>query len=259
MRFLPCFVLAALTAVVIRAEIPPLLDDAWIKYVGDIDYWAYTETVRALDEKGQVTRETATRYDPSKPYAEQFTVLSHTGKQSIEVMQKWARQRGIDRGNKLERPGGVESDALPRVVLMGSRALADLEHATVVEENEQSITYLIPLHPEDGKASMVEKFETRVRVSKTLRAFERVDISLSKPVRVKVVAKINKIALSIDFATIDPAFGPAATIFKDHATISAFFKKREGGHESVRSDFKRVKPYRERFSVEIGPSRTIDF
>ena len=38
-----------------------------------------------------------------------------------------------------------------------------------------------------------------------------------------------------------------------------FFKKREGGHEMVRSDFKRVTPYRDRFGVKVGPMRTIDF
>jgi hypothetical protein len=259
MRFLPSLVLALTVPASLLAEIPPLLDTAWTKYVEDIDHWAYTETTRALDAKGQATRETVTRYDPSKPYAEQFTVLSHRGKIPIEQMQKWAHERGINRGKKLEREGGVEHDAQPRIILNGSPAIADLENATVVAEEEQSVTYSIPLRPETGKASMIERFETHVRVSKTLRAFDHVDIRLPKPTRIKVVAKMHSLALSINFASVDPQFAPAATVFKDHAVISAFFKKREGGHESVRSDFKRVKPYRERFSVEIGPSRTIDF
>lgn len=70
---------------------------------------------------------------------------------------------------------------------------------------------------------------------------------------------MHELTPSIDFAGVDPQFAPAATVFNDHVVASSFFKKRNGGHESVPSDFKRVKPYRDRFGVEIGPSRTIDF
>jgi len=259
MRFLIRLTLVLSASGALHAGIPPLLDEAWTKYVQDIDHWAYTETTRALDSKGQITRETTTRYDPSKPYAEQFTVLSHKGKIPLEQMQKWANQRGINRGKGLEREGGVEHDAQPRINLNGTPAIADLEHATIVAEDEQSVTYAIPLRPEIGKASIVEKFETHVRVSKALQAFDHVDIRLAKPTRAKVIAKIHAITLSIDFASVDAQFAPTATVFKDHIVVSAFFKKRQGGHESLRSDFKRVKPYRDRFSVEIGPSRTIDF
>ena len=259
MRFPSGLALMLAATAALHAEIPPLLDDAWTKYVEDIDHWAYTETTRAFDAKGKITRETTTRYDPSKPYAEQFAVLSHTGKTPLEQMEKWAHQRGIDRGKNLEREGGVENDAQPRIMLNGAPALADLENAAVIEENEHSITYVIPLRAEGGKASMIEKFETRVRVSKQQRAFDRVEIGLSKPTRMKVIAKVHALTLTIDFATVDPQFAPVATVSKDHVVATAFFRKREGGHESVRTDFKRVKPYRDRFSVEIGPSRTIDF
>jgi hypothetical protein len=76
---------------------------------------------------------------------------------------------------------------------------------------------------------------------------------------VKLGAKVNELTLSIEFTTVDTHFAPTATVLKDHVAASAFFRRREGGHETVRRDFKRVKPYRDRFSVEIGPSRTIDF
>jgi hypothetical protein len=259
MRVLPCLILALTTVVALRAAIPPLLDDAWTKYVEDIDRWAYTETTRALDAKGQATRETVTRHDPSKPYAEQFTVLSHTGKVPIEQMQKWARLRGENRSKRIERPGGVENDDQPRIVLNGAPAIADLENARVVDENEHRVTYAIPLRPEGSKASMIEKFETRVRVSKQRRGFEHVAIRLPKSMRMKVVAKVHEFTFTIDFTIVDPQFAPVAMVSKDRVVASAFFRKREGGHEAVRSDFKRVKPYRDRFSVEIGPSRTIDF
>ncbi len=37
----------AFTGAVLRAEIPALLDEAWMTYVKEIDHWAYTETTRA--------------------------------------------------------------------------------------------------------------------------------------------------------------------------------------------------------------------
>jgi hypothetical protein len=258
MRFLFGIALA-FSVVALRAEIHPLLDEAWTQYVADIDHWAYTETTRALDAKGRVTRETATRYDPSKAYPEQFTVLSHTGKTPLAQMETWARQRGLNRGKSLERPGGVEHDAKPRIILNGSPLLADLEHATVVADTSETVTFEIPLRAEAGKGSSAEKFRTRVRVSKTHRAFEHVSMQLPAPMRISPMVKLRESEISIDFTSVDPKFSPTPTLFKDRLLVSAFFIKREGGHESVRSDFKRVKPYRDRFRVEIGPSRTIDF
>lgn len=258
MRF--CFGLVlAFFAGVLRAEIPALLDAAWTNYVKDIDHWAYTETTHAFDATGKQTRETVTRYDPSQPYADQFTILSHNGKPPTDEQVKQARQRGIARGERLERPGGQEYDTQPRVILNGAPALADLEHATVVEETAQSVTYAVPMRRENSNGFPVEKFLTHVRVNKTEGAFEHVTIRLAAPVRMKVIAKMNEADFSIDFAAVDPRFSRAGTLFKDHLAISVFFRKREGGHESARGDFKRVTPYRDRFGVKAGPMRTIDF
>jgi hypothetical protein len=258
MRFL--FGLAlAFSAAGLRAGIPPLLDAAWTNYVKDIDHWAYTETTHALDATGKQTRETVTRHDPSQPYAAQFTVLSHNGKPPTGEQVKQARQRGIARGERLERPGGQENDAQPRVILNGSPALADLEHATVVEETTQSVTYAVPMRAESSNGFPVEKFSTLVRVNKTEQAFEQVVLRLAAPVRMKVIAKMNQADFSIDFTAVDPKFSRVGTRFKDHTAISVFFRKREGGHESARGDFKRVTPYRDRFGVKIGPLRTVEF
>lgn len=259
MRLLAGSILALMASAAIQAEGPSLLDEAWMNYVQDIDHWAYTETTRAVDEKGRVSRETVTRYDPSKPYAEQFSILSHTGKVPIAKMQKWARQRGIDRGEKLERPGGVEHEAKPRIMINGRPMLADLEHAAISEETEQSITYLVALQAEGRKSPTEEHFRTFVTVSKSARAFERVLIQLPEPQQISLLVKLRKAGLSIDFATVDPRYTPTVTNLEDNIEMSAFLRKRSGGHQTRRSDFKRVKPYRERFGVNVGPAKVIEF
>jgi hypothetical protein len=257
MRF--AFLALALFAAALRAEIPPLLDAAWLSYVKDLDHWAYTETTRAFDATGKPTRETVTRYDPSLPYPEQFTILSHNGQPPTTEQVKQARERGIARGKRLERPGGQDNDAQPRVFLNGSPTLADHEHATVVEDTAESVTFAVPMRAEHGGGFPVDKFVTHVRVNKTERAFEHVAIQLSAPVRMKLIAKMHRADFTIDFTTVDPAFSRAATRATDHTAISVLFRKREGGHESVRTDFNRVTPYRDRFGVKVGPLRTIDF
>jgi len=249
----------AFSTTALRAGIPPLLDESWTTYVKEFDHWAYTETTRAFDATGKQTRETVTRYDPSLPYAEQFTILSHNGKPPTPEQVKQSRQRGIFRGERLEKPGGLENDTQPRLILHGSPALADLEHATVVEETTQSVTYAVPMRAEGRNGFPVEKFVTHVRVSKTERTFEHVEIHLAEAVRMKLIAKMHQADFSIDFTAVDPRFTRAATLMKDHAVVSVFFRKQEGGHESARDDFKRVTPYRDRFGVKIGPMRTIDF
>jgi hypothetical protein len=258
MRF-PFGLAVAIFASTLRAGLPPLLDEAWTNYVKDIDHWSYTETTRASDATGKQTRATVTRYDPSRPYAEQFTILSHNGNPPTEAQVKGARQRGIDRGERLERLGGEENDAQPRIILNGAPALAELEHATVVEETAQSITYAVPMRAESKKGFPVEKFSTLVRVNKAERAFEHVAIRLAAPVRMAVIAKMHQADFSIAFTTVDPKFSRVATVAKNHAAISVLFRKRESGHESVRGEFKRVTPYRDRFGVKIGALRTIDF
>ena len=52
-----------------------LLEDALARIAADSERWAYTETSLANDTKGKSKGEKVVRYDPSKPYDEQYTLL----------------------------------------------------------------------------------------------------------------------------------------------------------------------------------------
>ena len=60
-----------------------LLKDAMKGSAQDTEHWAYTETTRIQDKKGKKFEETIVRFDPSKPYAEQYTPLKIDGKPEL--------------------------------------------------------------------------------------------------------------------------------------------------------------------------------
>ena len=59
-----------------------LLNDVLQKVANDYRRWAYTEHRIVRDEKGRVKSDVVLRYDPSKPYAEQWVPLKLEGKAS---------------------------------------------------------------------------------------------------------------------------------------------------------------------------------
>jgi len=53
MRFLLFTISMTLAALTGRAEVPTLLDDALRKTLGDVDRWAFTQTMVEYDGKGK--------------------------------------------------------------------------------------------------------------------------------------------------------------------------------------------------------------
>src|ERR1043165_9012409 len=61
-----------------------MLNDVLHKTAGDFHRWAYTEHRIMRDEKGRMKADVLIRFDPSKPYAEQWTPLKIDGKEPSE-------------------------------------------------------------------------------------------------------------------------------------------------------------------------------
>jgi hypothetical protein len=241
--------------------VPPPLQDALQKLPLDFDHWAYTETRRITDTKGHV-KETVMRFDPSKPYAEQFTPLKIDGQPPTKHQLEQARKHGEERGKRLEREEaeGKRGTADPRLSLNGANVGVDLEHATLLPNPPAGgLVYEIPLK-NDGKATVpVEKFQLLVRLNAESHAVENVAFKLREPFRVKLIANIKSGEANIDFTRVDPKYNTIPTAMSGDATASIFFFSFGGKYESKRTDFQRVKPYSEKFGVQIGPLKTIDF
>jgi hypothetical protein len=256
--FALCIVTAAES---VRAAAPALLLTALKKTGDDADHWAYTETSSMRDDKGKTGGETVVRFDPSKPYPEQYTPLKIEGKPPTAKQLKEYRQRGEKRGEALERdaPPADSAGEPESINLNGAKGVVDLENARVVTEAGGSITYEVPLKADAKHSLPVEKFRLTIRVNQARQELENASVTLLAPWRVKLIAKINQGELSVDFATIDPKFPPVLSTLAGNLAASIFFIKEGGTFEQKRTDQQHVKPFHERFDVKIGPLKALPF
>jgi hypothetical protein len=244
------------------AEVPPLLMDALDKVAANFDRWAYTETQMMTDEHGVPQPETVVRFDPSKPFAEQYLPLKIKGKPPTEKQLQSFRKKGEKRAEKFakqEAEGKAPGSELPRFKMGSSSASIDLARTIVVSDSADSVTYEVPLR-NDGRGTLpVEKFQLFARVSRTSHSFENVALKVRSAFRVKLVVKVKSGEGSIDFGMVDPTHDPVPLTMNGDATATVFFMKFGGSFDVKRTDFARVKPYSERFGVKIGPMKALDF
>ncbi len=255
MRRFVCLLLVGCLALPLRAAVPDLLDAALKKVAADYDRWAYTQTLVEKDDKGKVVSEAVIRFDPSRPYAEQFTSLSVNGKPPSDHQIRKYRKQGEKKGERLEKAEreGVE----PTRKSLGE--LMDIDRAAVVEESAQAVTYEVPLKKDSNHRLPPEKFRVTARVNKQQQAFENILVLLRSPMRAELILKIKSGVGELDFETVNPKFAPTMTAVHGGGTGSILFVPVGRSYDMKRTDFKRVKPYAERFGVQFGPLKAIDF
>jgi hypothetical protein len=247
--------LVALLAVPLRAEAPPLLQEALTKVARDKGRWAYTESDQMKNGQDKVVDTTVLRFDPSKPYAEQYSPVEVHGHAPTKADLEKYRQRGIQRGRGLEKAEEQGKPAPGRT--LGD--VIDLAHATVSSEDAATVTYEVPLRADNNERFPPDKFQVLIRVNKAQRALEHVAVHLRAPIRYALVLKVKSGEVEVDFAQVDPKHNPAMTSVKGGGAVSIFFVPVARSGEMIRSDFKHVRPYDERFNVEIGPTKALDF
>ena len=256
-RAIPIFIFF-FTALVVRAEVPSLLGEALQKTLRDTDRWAYTQTLVEQDGKGKVLRRSVVRFDPSKPYAEQYTPLLVDGRDPSAADLKKYRRRGEKRGERIDKAEREGSDSTE-----GNRQslgeLMDLEHATLASEDEKTISFEVPLKKEGNKRLPPDKFQVLARIDKTSHTFQRIEATLREPMRAALVVKIKSGEGLIEFGSVDPKFAPTPVTLRGTGLYSILFIPGGRTYEATHSDFKRVKPYGDRFDVQIGTMKTIDF
>ena len=266
--FIACLLLAAAG----RAEDLPrparpdeiaLFKDAMKNSRQDTEHWAYTETTTMKAAKGRYPGETVVRFDPSKPYAEQFTPLKLEGKPPTAKQLRDYRQRGEKRGERVARaaekarnPAYVPPPAPLR--LGGSSVTPDLEHPRVVSEEEGRLIFEVPVQS-PRQDIPVDKIQVLVTVSRPAGLIEHVSFHLRESFRVKLVAKIKAGEASMDFTIVDPKFGPVMTSLAGDLSASLLFIPVDATFARTRTEWQRVKSYDERLQVKLGPLQLLDF
>ena len=84
-------------------------------------------------------------------------------------------------------------------------------------------------------------------------------MAIRTPFRASWMTKVKGAELSADYGPAGDGFPPQASRIEVRASVSVLLVRLGGRIVVVRSDFKRVKPYDERFSVRTGPLRTLGF
>lgn len=243
MRFFFRFLVLLLVAPFVRAEVPALLQTAITKYAIDAERWAYTQTIVSKDRQGKVEEEVVVRNDPSQPYEVQWTVLKINGQEPSErQIEKYRKDH--DKRRKSRRSLGE---------------LLNLDKAVVVAETATTVTYEVPLSKNDNQRLPPEKFRVTARVNKERQELENVGVRLREAIRMALVLKLKSGEADMDFGVIDPQFAPPITSLKADGEGSVLFVKVGGNYSAMRKDFKRVKPYSERFTVKLAPLQFLDY
>lgn len=229
----------------------------------DTEHWAYTETATMHASKGRERGETVVRFDPSKPYAEQFTPLLIEGKAPTERQLRQYRKRGEKRGERVARAAEASRDPAhvppPAQVRLGGTSMTpDLEHPLVAREDADRIIFEVPVSSQ-RKDIPVDKFQVLVTVNRAARQPENILLRVRESFRVKLIAKVKEGEASMDFTIVDPAYPPVLSTLTGDFSASLMFIPVNGTFTRVRTEWKRVKSYDERLQVRIAPLQLLDF
>lgn len=221
------------------------------KTAADLRRWAYTESRVIRDEKGKVKSDVVVRYDPSRPYAEHYMPISIGGKPpTAKDVEKYRRQG--ERAEKREAsPSNDRRKSLGEVI--------DLRTATVTSETAQALVFEVPLKKDGNDRFPPEKFQVLVRVTRATSALENIAVRLRSSFRSKLILKVKSGDGTLDFAVVNPKYPPTLTAITGDASASVIFISVGGELELKRTELKHVKPFDERFEVQIGTLKAIDF
>ena len=217
----------------------------------DLRRWAFTESRVVRDEKGKVKTDVVVRYDPSKPYPEQWVPLSVNGKPPTESDRSKYRRQG-EKAQKRD-----ESGDNPNRKSLGESI--DLRTAFVAGETAEALVFEVPLKKDVNDRFPPEKFQVLVRIGRESRQLENIAVKLRSSFRSKLIVKVKSGEGTLEFATVNPKYPPTLISINGDASASIFFVSVGGVLELKRTDFKHVKPFDERFDVQIGTLKAIDF
>lgn len=235
------------------AEEAHLLGEALQKTADDLPRWAFTETRVVRDEKGRIKSEAIVRYDPSKPFAEQWTPLSVNGKPPTAKDFEKYRKQGERAQRRLERIERGQPDSRPSL-----GEVIDPRSAKIVSDDGVRLIYEIPLRKDGNDRFPPEKFEVLARIDRVSRGVENIALRLRESFRSKLILKVKSGDGSLDFERVDAKYPPTLTGIRGDASASIIFVSVGGEFDLKRTELKHVKPFNERFDVQIGTLKAID-
>lgn len=230
----------------VLAEPPAPLAAALQKLMADEGHWAYTQTTQILDRDGRAKKGLKIeRYDPSQPEDEQWTLLQWKGQPPGErEMRAWKRQKQKEMRRREEKSLGD---------------IMDLNRAQAVRETGDAIVYEVPLMKGASRRLPAEKFVVRMTVSQDREALVNFELHARESFRLAGVARVDRVEIAAQFAMVDERYVPQPRVISASGSGKVLFFRVGGGAEIEWSDFRRVKPYKDRFVVELGELKVLEF
>ncbi|HEY0947284.1 MAG TPA: hypothetical protein VGD81_18515 [Opitutaceae bacterium] len=217
-----------------------LLDHAIARFSAEAGRWAYTQTSRDSGDEG----DTVLRFDPSRPDDEQWTPLKLDGKtiDDPHAIARWRKKRAKQMRERRTLGELLNAD--------GARVWADEPAALVFE---------LPLRRDDNYRFPPETFQVLLRVDKASRSLARIDVKARESFRVIGIAKVTAAALAVEFEPVAADYPPLPVRMSGGGSARILFVRVNGSFALTRSEFQRVKPYTDRFSVKVGDLKALDF
>jgi hypothetical protein len=227
------------------------LNDSLHQVADDMRRWAYTEHRLIRDHRGRVKSEQVVRYDPSRPYAEQWTLVQVNGRAPSGREQAKYRRKGEEADPEKPMPARRRYPSLGEAI--------DVGRSRIASETKTHWVFEIPLSKAGNERFPPEKFQVQARLRKEGRLLENIAVLLRESFRSKLVIKVKSGDASLDFAQVEPGHPPTLVTIAGDVDWSIFFIGGGGSIELRRTELKRVKPYGDRFEVKIGTLKAIDF
>ena len=236
-----------LTALLARAETPALLSEAMQKLIANEHHWAFTQKTQRFDKAGKPEGGLfVEHYDPSQPYERQWQLVKYDGRQPTSwETSSWRRK-------KLKEVARREEKSLGDVL--------DLGHATLANETDKAATFLVPVEKNASRRFPADKIEVFMTVDKSRRALTAFSVQPREPFRVAGVMKLESGRVDGRLDVVKENYAPALTWIKGAGRLRVLGLFHVGmGAELSYSDFERVRPYNDRFSVQIGDVKALNF
>jgi hypothetical protein len=233
-----------------------MLNEVLHRTANDYARWAFTEHRVVKDDKGRVKSELQLRYDPSKVYAEQWTPLLVDGKPpSVRDFDKYRRmgerRTPVDVTRPMASGSGKQRPTLGELI--------DLPRSSIAAETDTHLIFDVALVKQGNERFPPDKFQVLTRIRKEGEVLENISVRLRESFRAKLVVKVKSGEGSLDFAVVDPKYPPALVSITADAAGSILFVNVGRAIVLNRTDLKHVKLYDERFDVQIGSLKAIDF
>jgi len=234
----------------VSADAPPLLQEGIRKLQSETDRWAFSQTQVTRDRSGQIKKQRIIRVDPSLKFEVRRVLISVDGRDPTnKERRKYQKEREKDRLRR-QREGWQGKTIHDRI---------NLKEARILSETDRSVVFQVPLVKNKEQRFPPEKFQLLFTINREQEEIEQVSVSLRESIRSALVARLDRGELVARFSKVEPAHIAPLTHLRAEGSGTVLFYRFGVTHEERRTDFRRVTPWDERFSVEFGELEFLGF